>query len=93
LRQRLSSAWVWVGLALIALLSGPFGFHMNFIPLEGGGRGGPSFSMIGVVYQHGRLDGAATLGLAALRAVILFAAAAIAYRALQARFINTRREA
>lgn len=92
LRQRLSSAWVWVGLALIALLSGPFGFHMNFVPYAGGGQGRTLFSAIGVVYQDGRVDPAATLGLAAMRAAILFVAAAIAWRALQARFINTRRE-
>jgi hypothetical protein len=32
LRQRLTSRWVWIGLLLIASVSGPFGFHMHVNP-------------------------------------------------------------
>jgi hypothetical protein len=93
LRQRLASGWFWVGLALIALISGPFGFHMHVLPSAYGGQEGPHFSVLGVIYQNGRLDPAATLGVAALRTAILFAAGAFAYRAVQTRFVNTRSEA
>jgi hypothetical protein len=92
LRQRLSSAWIWVGLALIALVSGFLGFHMHVVPATDGGRGSTVFSALGAVYRGGRLDPAATLGIALLRAAVLFAAATIAYRALQARFIRSGRQ-
>lgn len=91
LRQRLATRWLWVGLLLVALFSGAFGFHMHFIPPGSGGPGGPVFSAVGVVYENGRPDLAASLSLALLRAAILFAAAGLAYRALRARF--TRRAA
>lgn len=83
LRQRLASRWVWVGLALIAFISGPLGFQMHYIAADGGGR--TLFSAARIVYEQGRPDLAATLGAALLRTLILFAAAAIAYRALRQR--------
>jgi hypothetical protein len=85
LRQRLMSRWIWVGLGLIALLSGPLGFQMHLLAADGGGDGGAVFSAARIVWQHGRPDLAATLGVALLRAVILFAAATIAYRLLRQR--------
>ena len=87
LRQRLVSSWVWVGLALIALISGPLGFHMHFIASAGGDKGSTIFSAFGIVYQHGRADLAASLVVAAVRAALLFAVSAVAYRALQRRLI------
>jgi hypothetical protein len=93
LRQRLSSRWLWVGLALIALISGFLGFHMHFVPAADGGPQGPVFSALGVVWEQGRPDPAATLSLALLRAALLFAMATFAYRLLKARLIHTGSEA
>jgi hypothetical protein len=90
LRQRLASRWVWIGLALIALVSGPLGFHMHFIPSEAGGEGSAFFSAVGVVYQQGRVDPAATLSIAALRAAALFAMSVVVYRTLKLRLTPVR---
>lgn len=90
LRQRLASRWIWVGLCLIAVLSGPLGFHMNFIPAETGDGGRTLYSAAGIVYQNGRADLAATLGVALVRAAVLFALAAILYQVLQRRFVPAR---
>lgn len=92
LRQRLSSRWLWVGLALIAVVSGFMGFHMHVFGTDGA-AGGVRFSAVRVVYAGTRVDTAATVGFALLRAALLFAAAAIAFRALRARFIHTGSEA
>jgi hypothetical protein len=80
LRQRLASAWVWVGLVLVALLGGVFGFHMHTIS-----SGGAIYSVMAVAYEHGHPSLPATLSMVGLRAAILFAMAATAYRALSAR--------
>lgn len=88
LRQRLTSRWIWVGLALIALISGFLGFHMHVVPSGTGGQAGPVFSVLGTVYQDGRRDPSATLVLALLRAALLFSAGAIAWNSLRARFIK-----
>jgi hypothetical protein len=90
LRQRLSSGWVWVGLTLIALFGGLFGFHMNIIPPHGAQPGGTTFSALPIVFDQGRVNPAATLALAAVRIAILFAIAAFAYRALQSRVAHRR---
>jgi hypothetical protein len=90
LRQRLASRWLWIGLALIALVSGPLGFHMHVIPSEGGGPGGTVFSAAGFVYQHGRVDLAGSLGVAVLRAAVLFVVSVVAYRVLLARLMPVR---
>lgn len=96
LRQRLASPWVWVGLALIALLSAVFGFHMHVVPDADGGRGQVMFAALAAVYEHGRPDPTATLNLVLLRAAVLFGAAATAYGALRARLtrpdVTLRRE-
>jgi hypothetical protein len=92
LRQRLNSNWLWVGLGLIALISGLLGFHMSSIPLADGGQAA-RFSAIGLVYRDGHVDLAATYGLALLRASLLFTAALVAYRALRARIFPSRSEA
>jgi hypothetical protein len=84
LRQRLSSTWIWIGLALIALFSGLLGFRMSIYP-----NGGTAFGMVTVVLVNGRPDAAATLTLVAVRAAMLFALAAIAYRMLQTRLSRT----
>jgi hypothetical protein len=89
LRQRMASAWVWVGLALIALISGLSGFHMHAVPAADGARGGMLFSSIGIVYRDGHPDLVATLGVAGLRAAVLFIAAAAVYRVLQLRLMST----
>jgi hypothetical protein len=83
LRQRLSSAWVWVGLAVIALFSGVFAFHgPSFV--FGTGGGGP-YGAVALIFSNGRIDAGATLMLIGLRAGVLFALSALAYRALKAR--------
>jgi hypothetical protein len=87
LRQRLASRWMWVGLALIAVLSALLGFHMSVIAPEGGHRGGAVFSLAGIVYRHGRANVGATLGVAGLHAAVLFVVAAAAYRVLWKRLI------
>lgn len=87
-RQRLSSRWVWTGLVLIALFSAALGFHMNILPPRGGHPGGAMFSVIPGVIVAGRVNAAATLGVIALRAAVLFAIAALAYRALRSRLLS-----
>lgn len=78
LRQRLSSAWVWAGLVLIALVSGLFAFHASTGP-------GDPYRAVALVTANGHVDGAATLTLVAIRAGVLFVLAALIYRALKAR--------
>ncbi len=78
LRQRLSSAWVWVGLAVVAVFSGFFAFHAPE------GLNDP-YRATQLVMEDGRISGAATLAWVGLRAGVLFALAALAYRALKAR--------
>jgi hypothetical protein len=83
LRQRLDSAWVWMGLALIALFSGFFAFHgPSFV--FGTGGGGP-YGAVALISQNGHIDVPATLTLIGLRAGVLFAAAALAWRTLRNR--------
>jgi hypothetical protein len=89
LRQRLASGWIWAGFVLIALVSGLFGFHMNVVASADGHGGGPSFSMIGVIYQDGRISPIATLGVAMLRAAALFTLAAVSYQILRRRYLTT----
>jgi hypothetical protein len=86
-RQRLASGWFWVGLSLIALLTGIVGLHVHVIPPAGGHRGGAVYSMAAMVYLHGRPSLAATLGEWALHAAVLFAVAAAAYQALRTRLM------
>ena len=38
-RQRLTSRWLWVGLALVALVSGPIGIHIDFLSAVDGAAG------------------------------------------------------
>jgi hypothetical protein len=83
LRQRLSSRWVWIGLGLIALISGMFGFYMNVLPRLGGLPGGAVFSAVPNVWMNGRVNGTATLAVVILRAGVLFTLAGIAFRAIQ----------
>ncbi|MBV9549701.1 MAG: hypothetical protein JO256_08535 [Alphaproteobacteria bacterium] len=78
LRQRLSSAWVWMGLVLIALFSGFFAFHAPDAER-------PMYGAALVVMHGGRVDPTGTLILVALRAGILFTLSAIAWRMLKAR--------
>ena len=78
LRQRLSSAWVWVGLALIALFSGFFAFHAPSTQHD-------MYRATTIVVANGHVDGAATLALVALRAAVLFILAAFAWRTLKNR--------
>jgi hypothetical protein len=85
LRQRLTSRWVWIGLGLIALFSGMFGFYMNVLPPRAGFPGGAVFSALPNVTVAGHVNATATLALVALRAGILFAAAGIAYGTMRTR--------
>ena len=78
LRQRLSSAWVWVGLGLIALFSGFFAFHAPSSQHD-------MYRATTVVMSNGHVDGAATLALVTVRAATLFVLAAFAWRILKNR--------
>lgn len=93
LRQRLASRWIWVGLAIIAIVSGPLGVHIQFLSPEAGMSGGIRGSLIPAVFVDGRLDAAATLMKIALRTAVLFALSAIAFRALRQRIIYARQPA
>jgi hypothetical protein len=88
-RQRMRSAWVWTGLALTALLSGPIGFHTRFVPADAGAGTGARFGMIRVAYQQGEPDLAATMTLALSRSAVMFLVLALAYLLLQ-KYIGRR---
>jgi hypothetical protein len=88
LRQRLASRWVWVGLALIALVSGPLGVHVEFLQPEGGMTGGIQGSIAQTVQTAGRVDVNATLLLMSIRTVVLFAISVLAFRTLKQRLDN-----
>ena len=85
LRQRLSSRWVWVGIGLIALISGMFGFYMNILPPRAGFPGGAVFSAVPTVIVDGRVSALATVALISLRAGVLFTIAAIVLRTVRTR--------
>jgi hypothetical protein len=88
LRQRLSSRWVWVGLALIALVFGPIGFHVLFLPPEGGTPGGIHGSAAQIVFEDGHINAAATLATMGVRTVVLFAVSALVYGVFRQRVEN-----
>jgi len=77
-RQRLNSAWVWVGLVLIALLCGLFGFYTPSVPKM-------PYHLVTLAYDNGHVSPAATFGLIGLRAGVLFVLAALAWRTLRNR--------
>ena len=79
LRQRMSSSWVWIGLTLIALLTGLLGFHMNLLPTGAVA----TFSVAPAVVVNGRAS--LDVAMVGVRAVVLFAVAAVAYRTLRTR--------
>jgi hypothetical protein len=83
LRQRLATHWVWIGVGLISVLNGLFGFHMNAMAPGGGLPGGTTYSVANIIFLDGHPNLAATLGVAFLHAAILFLVAAATYRALQ----------
>ena len=78
LRQRLSTAWVWTGLVLIALFSGLFAFHAPDADR-------PMYGSALVVMHGGHVDPAGTLLMVGLRAGVLFALSTLAWRTLKAR--------
>lgn len=86
-RQRLASGWIWVGLSLIALLTGIFGVYMHVLPSQSGHTAGAVYSMTALVYLRGRVELTATLGAWALHAGLLFAMAAAAYHTLRVRLM------
>jgi hypothetical protein len=90
LRQRLNSGWVWLGLGLIAVFAGLFGFHIHEFPAAPGHKATAVYSVANVVYWHKRASLAASLGVAALRAVVLFAIAAVIYHMARLRLIAHR---
>lgn len=87
LRQRLASPWIWVALALIALVCGPLGIHIYFLQpgfaVPGGFRG----SAIQMVLADGVIDLAATLRMMCLRTIVLFTLSALAFRLLKQRLV------
>jgi hypothetical protein len=85
LRQRLESGWVWLGVGLIAVLTGLLGFHMHVFPAAPAHKGAVVYSVADVVYWHDRASLAASLGVSALRAVVLFSMAGMAYRMVRLR--------
>lgn len=88
LRQRLSSRWVALGLAFVAVFSAVFGFHMHEIPATAERQAGAVFTMVDFVYLQGRVSVLGTLGMALLRASVLFALSIAAYRALSHRLVQ-----
>ena len=91
LRQRVRSVWVWVGLALLALFSGPLGFHTRYVPQEAGGDGSTLYSMARFAYEQGSPDLVATMTLALSRSVVMFVVLTVLYLALQSRQSRYRR--
>jgi hypothetical protein len=87
LRQRLSSPWIWLGLALIAIASGMFGFYMHSVPSLDGRPAGALFSAIPNVWVHGHASRSGTATLIAARAGSLFVIAGMALRMLRARVL------
>lgn len=87
-RQRLSSRWVWAGLALLALASGPIGVHVEFMQAQYGFPGGIRGSVIQTVLERGTIDLNATLLLMAIRTCVLFALSALAFLLLRQRATN-----
>lgn len=85
LRQRLSSRWVWMGLALIAVASGPFGLHIQFLASEGDVPGGIRGSLAPTVFANGQIDEAATLAMIGIRTAVLFGLSGLAYGTLRRR--------
>jgi hypothetical protein len=83
LRHRVASSWVWIGLTLIALLSGFLGFHMNTLP----SGAVVTFSVVPAVVVNGRAS--FDVAMAGARAVVLFTIAAVAYRTLKTRLSRT----
>lgn len=86
LRQRLVSGWVWIGLGLIAVVSGMFGFYRNSMPAGMGHAAGTSFSALPVVFVDGRVSPGASFSLVATRAIVLFVIATVVLRSLRRRF-------
>jgi hypothetical protein len=84
-RQRLASRWVWVGLALVALVSGPIGIHIDFLSAVDGATGGIRGALTHTVQNGGRLDPGATAVLIAARTLGLLVFSALAYRVLRQR--------
>ena len=85
LRQRLASRWVWVGLALIALVAAPFAFQLDFNAPSGRVRGS---AVVGVM-DRGVMDATATLVLIAIRAATFFGLSALGYRVAQRHLART----
>jgi hypothetical protein len=85
LRQRRVSTWLWIGVALIALISSLVGFHMHVLAPTAAYKGGPVFSALAAVYVDGHVSAAATLSWVAIRAAVLVAVAAVTYRILRTR--------
>lgn len=73
IRQRLTSTWVWVGIALIACACGPIGVHID-LPQTGGVHG----SAIHAVNGAGFVDLTSTWMMIAVRTLTLFSIAALA---------------
>jgi hypothetical protein len=76
LRQRLSSNWVWVGLALVAMVSAFLGFYSP---------PGAPYTLVPVVHVNGHISAAATFAVVGARALVLFTLAAMAYHTLRTR--------
>lgn len=85
LRQRLSSRWIWIGLALIALASAVLGLDIQFPTPGTGVTGGMRGSAVRLVYEHGQVDVAATLAWMGVRAAALFVLSALAYHLFRQR--------
>jgi hypothetical protein len=80
-RQRLTSGWMWAGLALVAAISGALGLHVEFINAAGGIHG----SLTQSVSHNGHLDIGATALLVSARALGLLAIATLTLRLLRQR--------
>jgi hypothetical protein len=85
-RQRLTSAWLWAGLALLALACGAIGVHVDLLTTVNGPAGGIRGSFIQTALRDGNIHLGATAILMTVRTLGLLAFAAVSYRVLQKRF-------
>ena len=84
-RQRLTSRWVWAGLALVALACGAIGVHVDLLTTVNGAAGGIRGSFIQTALREGNIDLGATAILMATRTLGLLAVSAVLYRILRRR--------
>jgi hypothetical protein len=79
-RQRITSVWIWAGLAGVALTCGATGVHVDLLTTVNGTAGGIRGSFIQTALRGGEIDIGATALLMAARTLGFLAFAAITFR-------------